>query len=378
MDYDFITTCNWTSTGTYTMRAYLGSNLNVVTSYSLFYRKKGDLTWIETTNGQVVISSTGEWEIGNDWNKVGDNVLTHSYLSITDIDSCTDVYFNETTLGTTIGDYFLYVAWASCTNLSSMPTGFNLPTGITTVGDYFLLSTWNGCSNLSSMPSGFNLPTGLTTFGAFFLANTWDSCTNLTSMPTGFNLPTGITTAGFLFLNSTWNNCTLLSDDDYTEPITIEFTTGYRTFGGTTPITTTDPIVGTKETPVLIQVNRQATRTRHFTYNTGALISGTGQIGNIAYQTLVSFDYSASNKWRLGPYEDYAYIICRPWPSGDHPTADNLDNSYVAFWKSEKTDTAFFELVSKLSKTTITTSVDATNWINSQGYFTSYNNAWIV
>jgi hypothetical protein len=29
MDYDFITTCNWTATGTYTLQAYRGSNTNV-------------------------------------------------------------------------------------------------------------------------------------------------------------------------------------------------------------------------------------------------------------------------------------------------------------------------------------------------------------
>ena len=55
-DYDFITTCNWTSTGTFTLRAYRGSTTDVVTSYSLFYRKVGDETWTETTNGQVGIS----------------------------------------------------------------------------------------------------------------------------------------------------------------------------------------------------------------------------------------------------------------------------------------------------------------------------------
>ena len=47
MDYDFITTCNWTATGTYTLRAYRGSSTNVVTTHyaSIFYRKKGTSTW---------------------------------------------------------------------------------------------------------------------------------------------------------------------------------------------------------------------------------------------------------------------------------------------------------------------------------------------
>ena len=102
-DYDFITTCNWTSTGTFTLRAHRGSTENVVSSYTLYYRKKGTSTWSSTTNGQIVISSTGEWEVANDWNRSGSNVLTHSYFEITAIDEVTDVYFNE--LNIYLGDY---------------------------------------------------------------------------------------------------------------------------------------------------------------------------------------------------------------------------------------------------------------------------------
>ena len=148
MDHDFITTCNWTKTGTFTLRAFRGSDTNVVTSYKLFYRKKGDANWTETTNGQVNITSTGEWEIANDWNKSGNDVLTHSYYGITAIDSCTTVYFNEAGLGTTIGNYFLFRCWYNCSSLTSMPSGFNLPTGITSVGSYFLSYCWCDCSSL--------------------------------------------------------------------------------------------------------------------------------------------------------------------------------------------------------------------------------------
>jgi hypothetical protein len=95
MDYDFITTCNWTATGTYTLRAYRGSYTNVASSYTIYYRKKGTSTWSSTTNGQISITSTGEWEVANNWNKSGNDCLTHSYYGITAIDKCTDVYFNE-------------------------------------------------------------------------------------------------------------------------------------------------------------------------------------------------------------------------------------------------------------------------------------------
>ena len=285
MDYDFITTCNWTATGTYTLKAYRGSITNVVTSYSLFYRKKGDTTWTTTTNGQVVIASTGEWEIANDWNKSGNNVLTHSYSGITAIDKCTKVEFDETSLGTTIGDYFLASCWLNCsslssmpsgfnlpsgitiaggnflaycwygcTSLTSMPSGFNLPSGITIAGDYFLYSCWHNCSSLSSMPSGFNLPSGITTVGSDFLLYCWLGCTSLTSMPVGFNLPSGITSAGGNFLAYCWYNCTALKADDYTEDITFEYS-AYNVFGGTCPITP-DSVTATTSSPVNVAVNR--------------------------------------------------------------------------------------------------------------------------
>jgi hypothetical protein len=210
MDYDFITTCNWTATGTYTLQAYRGSSTNVVTTYydKIFYRKKGTSTWTPlNSSGQMVVDSTGEWEVANNWNKNGNNCLTHSYYGITAIDSCTDVYFNETSLGTTVGDYFLYSCWRGCSKLTSMPSGFNIPTGITSVGNYFLGYCWASCSALTSMPSGFNIPTGITSVGNSFLRNCWYACYKLTSMPSGFNIPTGITSVGNSFLNSCWYAC---------------------------------------------------------------------------------------------------------------------------------------------------------------------------
>ena len=195
MDYDFITTCNWTSTGTFTLRAYLGSGTNVVTTYyaSIFYRKKGDVSWIPlNSSGQMVVDSTGEWEVANDWNKSGNHCLTHSYYEITAINSCTDIYINETTLGATVGDYFLAYCWRSCTSLTSMPAGFNLPSGLTTVG-----------SN--------------------FLAYCWYDCTSLTS-------------------------------DGYTENITFEFNAS-NVFAGTCPITP-DSVTASKESPVNVAVHR--------------------------------------------------------------------------------------------------------------------------
>ena len=284
-DHDFITTCNWTSTGTFTLRAFKGSGTNVVTSYTLYYRKKGTIPWSSTTNGQIYISSTGEWEVANDWNKSGNNVLTHSYRDITAINQVTDVYFNESTLGTTIGNYFLCYCWSYCSSLTSMPSGFNLPSGITSVGNSFLYQCWYGCSSLTSMPVGFNLPSGITSVGHTFLSNCWRDCSSLTSMPSGFNLPSGITSVGSDFLSGCWRgcssltsmpsgfnlpsgitsvgshflydcwyDCTKLKADGYTEDITFEFS-ATEVFGGTCPISP-DSVTASKSSPVNVAVNR--------------------------------------------------------------------------------------------------------------------------
>jgi len=254
MDYDFITTCNWTATGTYTLRAYRGSDTNVVTTYyaSIFYRKKGTTTWTAlNSSGQMVVNSTGEWEVANDWNKNGNDCLTHSYSGITAINSCTSVEFNETSLGATVGNYFLCGCWNNCTSLTSMPAGFNLPTGITSVGGSFLSSCWRYCTKLTSMPSGFNLPTEITSVGGSFLSSCWENCTSLSSMPSGFNLPTGITSGvdGF-FLFWCWCNCTLLNADGYTEDIDFEYG-ATSAFGGTCPIKPDSPTAGSS-----VAVNR--------------------------------------------------------------------------------------------------------------------------
>ena len=308
MDYDFITTCNWTATGTYTLRAYRGSITNVASSYTIYYRKKGASTWSSTTNGQISITSTGEWEVANDFNKSGNDCLTHSYYGITVINSCTDVYFNETSLGTTVGNCFLFNCWYHCASITSMPAGFNIPTGITTVGDSFLSGCWGNCTSLTSMPAGFNIPTGITSVGRWFLDNCWSSCSSLTSMPSGFNLPTGITTVGNQFLNfcwanctslttmpsgfnlptgitsvgsgfleQCWYNCTLLNADGYTENIYFPYNST-NTFGGTCPITPDIPTAGSSVAVNRLQVVAPTLTTQSATNIAQTSCTGNGNI----------------------------------------------------------------------------------------------------
>lgn len=314
MDYDFITTCNWTATGTYTLRAYRGSNTNVVTTWyaSIFYRKKGTSTWTAlNSSGQMVVDSTGEWEVANDWNKSGNDCLTHSYYGITAINSCTSVEFNETSLGSTVGNYFLgyffygcsnlesfsnfnlpsnittvgthfiYSFCLGCTSLTSMPVGFNIPQGITTIGDSFMQQCWQS-SGIVSMPSGFNLPSGITNAKNNFCSLCWFLCADLVSMPAGFNIPSGITSVGSNFFNQSWSGCTLLKSDGYTEDIDFDYD-ATNTFAGTCPITPDSPTAGSS-----VAVNRPPepyVSTQACTDITGTSVTGNGNIVGIGNST---------------------------------------------------------------------------------------------
>lgn len=55
-------------------------------------------------------------------------------------------------------------------------------------------------------------------------------------------------------------------------------------------------------------------KTKPFTYNTGAAIPGTKQVGYIATATGNTLNTSPST-WYNGPNEDLGYIICSPYPT---------------------------------------------------------------
>ena len=120
---------------------------------------------------------------------------------------------------TSVGNFFLSLAWKLCTSLTSMPNWFGFPQGITSVGARFLSSTWTLCTSLTSIPSWFNLPQGITSVDDGFLSNTWASCTSLTSIPSWFNIPQGLTSIRNVALYWTWFNCKSLTSDLPAEPL---------------------------------------------------------------------------------------------------------------------------------------------------------------
>jgi len=71
---------------------------------------------------------------------------------------------------------------------------------------------------------------------------------------------------------------------------------------------------------------------RPFAYNTGALIAGTGQVGDIAIGWPTDGFESTGLEWWNGPDEELGYVICKPIPSDTQPTqffSGNLQCSSV-------------------------------------------------
>jgi len=120
--------------------------------------------------------------------------------------------------------------------------------------------------------------------------------------------------------------------------------------------------------------------TRPFAYNTGSTISGTIQIGNIAIG-VSDQDYSLDPggvKWWMGPDEELGYVIVHPTSTGDHPTQIEVD-AYLGFWRStELTDQSFIDLLNSIPITDglplFTNAVEVKDWLDDNGYWTSYDN----
>jgi len=114
---------------------------------------------------------------------------------------------------------------------------------------------------------------------------------------------------------------------------------------------------------------------RTFAYNPGAPISGTTQIGDLAVGTSAQ-DYSTNPggvTWWMGPYEESAYIIAYPDPTGTHSAEGHTTSSYLGFWADKtKTDEGFLALIKDKLGETFGNTADAKTWLTNNGYWTSY------
>jgi len=117
-----------------------------------------------------------------------------------------------------------------------------------------------------------------------------------------------------------------------------------------------------------------------FGYNTGGPISGTTQYNNFVIGN-VEVDYSSDYggiKWWASPEEITGYIIGNARPGGQPVPSGVTGTAQVGFWRSKgRTDQAFLDLANyigaKNGQPTFATTNDAEVWLESNGYYTSFN-----
>ena len=113
---------------------------------------------------------------------------------------------------------------------------------------------------------------------------------------------------------------------------------------------------------------------RPFAFNSGQTeISGCDLVGYLSIG-VDNLDYASGVgglQWWMGPDEDDRYIVCVPVSGNTQPTP--IGNASVGFFGSaDKTDQGFINMVNNISKQGFTTMTEATNWLDIQGYWTSY------
>ena len=117
--------------------------------------------------------------------------------------------------------------------------------------------------------------------------------------------------------------------------------------------------------------------TTPFGYNTGSTISGTEQIGSLSVGTGTTVNYGSSPngvKFWMGPNEDLGYVIGGSQPSGNQPTPISGVTASVQFWRSESlTESSIVSLTNLLFNQTFTTGTQSKTYLNTNGFWTSYN-----
>jgi hypothetical protein len=113
---------------------------------------------------------------------------------------------------------------------------------------------------------------------------------------------------------------------------------------------------------------------RPFSYNTGSLIPGTIQIGDLAIGYPTEGFESTGLQWWEGPDEDLGYVIAKPIPAGNQPNPLGVSAS-IAFSRSTSLNEAsFISVVNNLGGQSFTSGNQAKTWLNANGFWTSYEN----
>jgi hypothetical protein len=111
-----------------------------------------------------------------------------------------------------------------------------------------------------------------------------------------------------------------------------------------------------------------------FAYNTGGPIAGTEQFGDLAVG-FPSDGFGATGlTWWNGPDENLGYIIGESVPDNSQPTPIPNVTASVGFYRSdEKTEVSFLSLVNQKFSQSFVNGVDAKEWLNTNGYWTSFS-----
>jgi len=112
---------------------------------------------------------------------------------------------------------------------------------------------------------------------------------------------------------------------------------------------------------------------RLFAYNSGAPISGASQSGSLAISN--NFLAGGSVKWWNGPNEQLGYVIAYTDTSGTRKSNGVTVSGGVVGFRitSSKTDSKFLSLANNLTGQNFLTASVASNWLNTNGYYSSYS-----
>lgn len=116
---------------------------------------------------------------------------------------------------------------------------------------------------------------------------------------------------------------------------------------------------------------------RPFAYNTGAGITGTTQVGNLAIGTPTEGFASTGIEWWNGPDEDLGYVIACQVPSDNQPTPVPGVSASVGFFRSSSlTEGSFIALANQIAGPSgggpFASGTAANTWLNNNGFWSSF------
>lgn len=119
---------------------------------------------------------------------------------------------------------------------------------------------------------------------------------------------------------------------------------------------------------------------RAFAYNTGPTVSGLIQVGNIAVSETNFIGLTTSLEWFSGPDEELGYVIASQNINNDTTVPDGRTAS-IQFWRSATSSRESFISIANFvsqkhgSPQNFIYATQATSWLNTNGYWTSYSSS---